>query len=475
MGCLQSVKQGFCVIFNKLAHCLQLWYSALWFLPTVVPTSSGRVGMSAEEEVAQRQKKELKEFLSKSAAMKKSAPVSDKKRRKEIATEIDRLEKEMLDRHRVELENVAAKVSGVDPVEGEDITTVLGNSCPTVSLDSATAGDADLLFEGSGNSVAGVKVPTELPEDLTRRQKEELKEFQAKASAMKKTAPVSDKKRRKEFLEEIERMEKELLDRHQSERENVSRGKVSEDQPFEEEDPSIANGSSHEAHLDSIAVGGVSSKSGGVEEEEYEDERADGGGGAGGPKLTRAQRRRVNKQAKVLQRLGELKVDESKPVQISARTAEKIKLKKILDDYSVKLVEVRSDGNCLYHSLVHQLFLNGTVISVPELREKTAHYMERHPDDFKPFLVHHDTGASFTADDFRQYLLDILNTNAWGSQVELRAISASLKWPIRVLQAEGTHVLIGEEYSDEERMPLTIVYHRHELSLGEHYNSVAPK
>ena len=95
----------------------------------------------------------------------------------------------------------------------------------------------------------------------------------------------------------------------------------------------------------------------------------------------------------------------------------------------------------LYHSLVHQLYLNGTVISVPELRKRTAQYMEKHPDYFKPFLVHHDTGNPFTAEDFAQYLHDLIHTNVWGSQVELRAISADFKWPIRVVQAEGTHVL----------------------------------
>lgn len=161
--------------------------------------------------------------------------------------------------------------------------------------------------------------------------------------------------------------------------------------------------------------------------------------------------------------------------QISARTAEKIKLKKILDDNGLRLVDMPSDGNCLYSSLCHQLRLNGTEKSVKDLRLSTGDFMRENPDEFLPFLVHPDSGDSLSADDFQKYCKEIVDTNTWGSQVELRAISTVHKWPIKVLQAEGPQVLIGEEFLNDSVIPLTVVYHRHELSLGEHYNSVVPK
>jgi OTU domain-containing protein 6 len=312
-------------------------------------------------------------------------------------------------------------------------------------------------------------------EAMARRHKKELKDLQSKMAAMKKSAPVSDKKRRKEILAEVDKMEKELQERHL-----VERSHLPTDAPETSGEGEVATPTNGVPFCVPLCVPlcvnfsetvptESSAEITGVDEEEEEEDRP-------GQKLTRAQRRRVNKQAKVTQRLGDLKIlDDTKPVQISARTAEKIKLKKILDDNNFKLVEVRSDGNCLYHSLIHQLRLNGILFSVSELRKKTAQYMEKYPDDFKPFLVHQDTGDPFTPQDFLQYLDDIVRTNAWGSQIELRAISADLRWPIRVLQAEGTDVLIGDEYLRETKIPLTIVYHRHELSLGEHYNSVTPK
>ena len=57
----------------------------------------------------------------------------------------------------------------------------------------------------------------------------------------------------------------------------------------------------------------------------------------------------------------------------------------------------------------------------------------------------------------------------WGGECELKAISTVLKSPIQIYQASGPLRVIGEGYTDD---PLMLSYHRHEFSLGEHYNAV---
>ncbi|GAV03344.1 hypothetical protein RvY_13784 [Ramazzottius varieornatus] len=313
----------------------------------------------------------------------------------------------------------------------------------------------------------------ESEEDLLQRHRKEMKDLQVKAAAMKKSAPVSDKKRRKEVLAEIEKLEKELTDRHSAEL--SSSRNTSADDTFTErtEENSSPSEQEHTAnHRNGIRNDPTNVLTNGDSRYGMKDE--EGESTASGSKLTRAQRRRNVKQSKLDERLAALKLVAGKPFEVSARTTEKIKLKKILDDLKLQLVEMRSDGNCMYHSLSYQLQLNGRDLSVQELRQQTADHMSSKPEDFLPFLAHHETGDPLTAQEFEEYCEDIAKTNAWGSQVELRALATILNWPILVLQAEGPEVRIGDEYSSEDKPPLVIVYHRHVLSLGEHYNSVMP-
>lgn len=320
----------------------------------------------------------------------------------------------------------------------------------------------------------------ETEEYLLCKHRKETKDLHLKTTALKKSAPVSDKKRRKEVLAEIERLEKELVDRHNIELcslRNAHTGETSNENTDaqitceHDQQASVPDiDQSDDQNVPSVHPTNGFSESGFSEEiKEEETEHAIAGG-----KLTRAQRRRNVKQTKLDERLAALKIDADKPYEVSARTTEKIKLKKILDDLNLKLVEVRSDGNCMYHSLIHQLQVNRKVWSVQDLRQKTADHMTTNPDEFLPFLAHLETGDPLTPSEFVQYCDDIAKTNAWGSQVELRAIATVLEWPILVLQSEGPEVRIGEEYFSAEKLPLTVVYHRHELSLGEHYNSVMP-
>lgn len=63
-------------------------------------------------------------------------------------------------------------------------------------------------------------------------------------------------------------------------------------------------------------------------------------------------------------------------------------------------------------------------------------------------------------------------TQAWGSQVELRAIFSLLKSPIEIYCADAPTVLMGENFG--EKVPMKLAYHKHEYTMGEHYNSLVP-
>lgn len=64
-------------------------------------------------------------------------------------------------------------------------------------------------------------------EDLKAKHRKELKDLKAKVTALKKTAN-NDKKRKKDILEEIERLERETERRHQLEIDEMTRSEASQ-------------------------------------------------------------------------------------------------------------------------------------------------------------------------------------------------------------------------------------------------------
>uniref|UniRef100_A0A8C6GR28 ubiquitinyl hydrolase 1 n=1 Tax=Mus spicilegus TaxID=10103 RepID=A0A8C6GR28_MUSSI len=110
-----------------------------------------------------------------------------------------------------------------------------------------------------------------------------------------------------------------------------------------------------------------------------------------------------------------------------------------------------------------------SALTVATLRRQAAEYMQSHSDDFLPFLTNLSTGDMYTPEENGKYCDDIVNTEAWGGQLELRALSHILQTPMEILQADVPPIIVGEEYP---RNPLVLGYMRHGYSLGEHYNSV---
>ncbi|XP_008825846.2 deubiquitinase OTUD6B isoform X5 [Nannospalax galili] len=242
-------------------------------------------------------------------------------------------------------------------------------------------------------------------EQLVRRHRKEKKELQAKIQGMKNAVPKNDKKRRKQLTEEVAKLEKEMEQKHREELEHLK----------------------------------LASKE--------------------------------NKEKKAaLEKEREERIAEAETENLSgARCREAEKLAQILAARELEIKQIPSDGHCMYRALEDQLRDQDCALTVPALRKQTADYMQSHAEDFLPFLTNPSTGDMYTPEEFGKYCEDIVNTAAWGGQLELRALSHILQTPIEILQADSPPIIVGEEYP---KNPLILVYMRHAYGLGEHYNSV---
>ncbi|XP_048214832.1 deubiquitinase OTUD6B [Perognathus longimembris pacificus] len=269
-------------------------------------------------------------------------------------------------------------------------------------------------------------------EQLARRHRKEKKELQAKIQGMKNAVPKNDKKRRKQLTEDVAKLEKEMEQKHREELEQLKLA-------------------SKENEIDSIAVN--------ISHLVIENQP---------PRISKAQKRREKKAA--LEKEREERIAEAEIENLSgARHVENEKLTEILAARELEMKQIPSDGHCMYRAIEDQLKTQDCTLTVAKLRSQTAEYMQSHGDDFLPFLTNPNTGDMYTPEEFGKYCDDIVNTAAWGGQLELRALSHILKTPIEIIQADSRPIVVGEEYPQK---PLILVYMRHAYGLGEHYNSV---
>ncbi|XP_066531145.1 deubiquitinase OTUD6B [Hoplias malabaricus] len=283
-------------------------------------------------------------------------------------------------------------------------------------------------------------VPDSAEEQLAKQHRREKKDLQAKIQSMKNAVPKNDKKRRKQMTEDIARLEAELNQKHENELKQLQNSN-----PSEKVDE-VAEA------VDSINLAGG---------EQADSKQA---------KVSKAQKRRDKKAAQEKER--ENRIAEAEVENLSgSRHQEGLKLRQKLAEKQLQIKEISSDGHCLYRAVGDQLAMRGLSLGIKELRAQTAQYMRSHSDDFLPFLTNANTGDMYTVDEFEKYCTDIAETAAWGGQLELRALTHVLQFPIEVIQADSPAIVIGEEYS---KQPVTLIYMRHAYGLGEHYNSVEP-
>ncbi|KAF6100477.1 OTU deubiquitinase 6B [Phyllostomus discolor] len=269
-------------------------------------------------------------------------------------------------------------------------------------------------------------------EQLVRRHRKEKKELQAKIQGMKNAVPKNDKKRRKQLTEDVAKLEAEMEKKHKEELEQLKLTSKESKRDF-----------------DAVNISNL------VLENHP-------------PRISRAQKRRDRKAA--LEKEQKERIAEAELENLhGARHVEGEKLAQILAARELEIKQVPSDGHCMYRAIEDQLQERESPLTVAALRSRTAEYMQSHMEDFLPFLTNPNTGDMYTPEEFGKYCDDIVNTAAWGGQLELRALSHILQTPIEIIQADSPPIVVGEEYP---KKPLILVYMRHAYGLGEHYNSV---
>jgi len=253
---------------------------------------------------------------------------------------------------------------------------------------------------------------------------------------LKKTATKGDKKKKKEVAEEITKIEKDLALKHEEELKQLTL-KIKESQ-------------------DAVKVDEIC-----VELEENLVVKND-------LRVTKAQKRRDKKSNQEREREKMISEQEKANLQ-GSRHMETEKIKNLLAARNLTFHDVPSDGNCMYVAILHQLSKGGVSYTLQQLRSIAADFMRRNQDDFMPFMDEIEDEAQFL-----KYCQDTEHTSAWGSQLELRALSQVLQRCIEVVQAEGRPIVVGEEFiiSSSKEPAILLTYHRHMYGLGEHYNSV---
>lgn len=268
-------------------------------------------------------------------------------------------------------------------------------------------------------------------ESVENRHRRERKELQAKIQSMKKNAS-KDKKKKKEILEEIVRLEFDLNKKHLEESTNnlnlIDSSNKTEEEEISTEIPSAA----------------------------------------GNQRISKAQKRREKKEAEEKVRQIEILAQEELNKN-GPRFLEMHSIKKILQSRSLVIYPIPSDGDCLFNAVRHQMEITGRICyDVEKLRNMTSDYILNNKDTLIFYMTNPETNDSLTDEEFLNYCEAVRSTKAWGGQIELTALSNVLKVPIEVLQGTGPATIQGDDFQGPN---LVLTYHRHMYSLGEHYNS----
>ena len=270
---------------------------------------------------------------------------------------------------------------------------------------------------------------------MLKRHRKEKKDLQAKIQNLKKSSNKGDKKKKKEIQEEINNLEKDLSAKHAEELKSISNAS------------GVSNLNTLTEQLDIGDGNGATETNIHVQH------------------VSKAQKRRDKKEQMEKQRLAEIKAQQELN-KSGPRYVETTKILEILRHKNLALHDIPSNGDCLFAAVCHQ----EDNVNVTKLRQDCVEKIKSEKVDYLPFLTNTKTGEMLTELEFEEYCTKMASTNAWGGQIELRAISDILGRRIEVLQAEGPPVIIGEN-NTKGKASIILTYHRHYLGLGEHYNS----
>lgn len=183
------------------------------------------------------------------------------------------------------------------------------------------------------------------------------------------------------------------------------------------------------------------------------------------PKRNRQKERLAKRNAKIEQMRDEARKESENDVDY--RKIEQESMQHIIERGNLTVYEIKPDGHCLFASIQDQLarrHSNG--VSIQQLRETAARYMETHPDDFIPFLFDEATNS---LRDLTDYTKELTTTAMWGSDMEIMALANEFDCPITILMAGGAPITINPAGANPE---LKLAFYKHSFGLGEHYNSL---
>ncbi len=235
-----------------------------------------------------------------------------------------------------------------------------------------------------------------------------------------------------------------------------------------------------------------------AEDEEAEgDGEGGGGGGGGGGKLSRKERRRVKQEQQEAEqaRADALEHASAPAAGATAREEESRALAEQLAPLGLVIAPMPADGNCLYRAVADQLQLQlrqpgGVPVGAElaehrALRARAADFIRTFWEEYAPFLAYVAADGYAEAErtgDLRsaviRYSQRMAASSAWGGHPELRALANVLGCSVIVFRAGAKPLQFdpkGEERSVSGaggRRQLRISFHAHQLSAGEHYNSV---
>ena len=377
------------------------------------------------------------------ALIAKAKKARDKKRKAELIQEHEQKKAEMLARHEAELAAIEAGNEGGDvgeaPAEAE---AEAESEAEAAAPDAAASAEAEEAVPAPAPAPAAEenKTTSESLGSMKKRHAHEMrtmiKEFDTKIKAAKKKKAL-----KRELQVEKAKAEAEMEARHAAE---------------------LA------AHPDNSGEGasGAAASSGADGSEAAAAMAADAGTGfriTVGRK-SKSQLKKERKAAEVAKRRAEAQaavdaLGETKRQKEAAAIADRLLPQRL------RIVSIVPDGHCMFAATLHQL--GEPASEVMALRKQVVDHIRANRDEYAPFMMN-AAGSTMTDDQFEAYCVRMGTTPAWGGQLELAALTAVVNRPIHIYNAQET-IVMGEDKAGD---PLRLSYHLHELSLGEHYNSV---
>ncbi|KAJ1900576.1 OTU protein [Kickxella alabastrina] len=310
-------------------------------------------------------------------------------------------------------------------------------------------------------------------EDLEARHRREKRDLAATITAMKKTVPKGDKRKKKDVTAKIVELEDQLSSRHASEVKSFV-------------DPPTKTADDAHALADAVATVAIADSPPPKDihdQEQHQHQHQQNvtppmglyGTSMGtqptilGTKKNKTKLRQQRKAEEMRRLQDEAATEAEGMVDVAAIESETIDRLVAADGLAVH--DINADGHCLYSAFADQInTYHGGAAAYQDMRKRAADYMRQHQDDFIPFMAH-ENGDMFSNADFDTHCDRIVSTADWGGHQEITALSHALQTPVLVYQTGMPVLRIGDDvYYDKD--PIKLSYHRHAYGLGEHYNSL---